>query len=84
MKKEYDIYEYIEYEKYNINKNDGLLTINLTGLNYINNAESMFFECILLQSLPDISKWDTKNVTNMRGMFNGCPFLNIPSKFKYH
>ena len=31
---------------------------------------AMFSGCLLLISLPDISKWDTKNVTNMTIMFN--------------
>jgi len=25
-----------------------------------------------LKSLPDISKWNTKNVPDMRNMFKGC------------
>ena len=42
----------------------------------------MFSECSSLTSLPDISKWNTNNVTNMSGMFIGCKKdLNIPSKF---
>ena len=43
----------------------------------------MFYNCKSLINLPDISKWNTNNVTNMSGMFNGCKKLsNIPSKFK--
>ena len=38
--------------------------------------DGMFAECISLKSLPDISNWDTKNVTDMDGMFNGCHLLN--------
>ena len=42
----------------------------------------MFSKCSSLTSLPDISKWNTNNVTNMSGMFNNCKKdLNIPSKF---
>ena len=29
----------------------------------------MFYRCSSLISLPDLSKWDTKNVTNMSGIF---------------
>ena len=36
----------------------------------------MFSGCKSLKELPDISKWDTKNVTNMRGMFYDCNSLN--------
>ena len=46
---------------------------------------SMFSNCESLSSLPDISKWDTKNVTNMSGMFYFCNKLSksdIPLKFK--
>ena len=42
---------------------------------------SMFNFCNSLKSLPDISKWDTKNVTNMSGMFSGCNKKIIPKKF---
>ncbi len=35
-------------------------------------------------SLPDISKWNTSNVTDMSGMFYGCNTLpeKILNKFK--
>ena len=36
----------------------------------------MFSHCESLKSLPDIFKWDTKNVTNMSHMFRNCSFLN--------
>ena len=43
----------------------------------------MFYNCELLSSLPDISKWNTNNVNNMSFMFSNCkPSLNIPLKFK--
>ena len=32
----------------------------------------MFYGCKYLISLPDLSKWNTQNVTNMRSMFSGC------------
>jgi len=32
----------------------------------------MFYKCSKLSKLPDISKWNTNNVTNMSGMFFGC------------
>ena len=41
----------------------------------------MFFECKSLSSLSNISKWNTKNITNTGGMFNGCEF-SIYSKLK--
>ena len=43
----------------------------------------MFYKCSSLSSLPDISKWNTSNVTDMSDMFSECiGTLNIPSKFK--
>jgi surface protein len=42
----------------------------------------MFDGCSSLSSLPDISKWNTSNVTDMSYMFSGCnKSLKIP-KFK--
>ena len=42
----------------------------------------MFYGCKSLNSLPDISKWNTSNVKNMSGMFDEClSTINIPLKF---
>ena len=35
----------------------------------------MFSDCLSLESLPDISKWNTTNVTDMSLMFSGCKTL---------
>ena len=35
----------------------------------------MFNECSKISSLPDISKWNTNKVTNMKTMFQGCSSL---------
>ena len=35
----------------------------------------MFASCKSLKSLPDISHWDTKNVTKMNWMFFDCSSL---------
>ena len=43
----------------------------------------MFSLCHSLTSLPDISKWNTNNVTDMSSMFDGCnKSLNIPTWYK--
>ena len=45
----------------------------------------LFFHCSSLKSLPDISKWNTNNVTNMSGLFYNCSsliYLPDISKFK--
>ena len=36
-----------------------------------------------LESLPDISKWDTKNVNNMSSMFYSCKSLEYLSNISY-
>ena len=36
----------------------------------------MFWYCESLSSLPDISKWNTFNVNNMRWMFWNCESLS--------
>ena len=39
----------------------------------------MFYGCSSLISLPDISKLDTKNVIDMRDMFNECSsIISLP------
>ena len=38
--------------------------------------KSMFSDCNKLSSLPDISKWDISNVTNMSSMFYNCNKLS--------
>ena len=35
------------------------------------------FDTSGLELLPDISKWDTKNVTNISNMFSYCDSLNF-------
>ena len=42
----------------------------------------MFSRCGSLESFPDISKWDTKNVTEMDGMFKYCCKEIVPKKYK--
>ena len=36
----------------------------------------MFYGCAKLSSLPDISKWNTNNVTDMNQMLYGCKKLS--------
>ena len=46
---------------------------------------NLFNGCSSLGSLPDISKWNTKNVTNMEYMFNGCSSLvSLPDISKWN
>ena len=53
----------------------------VTGLEYLNTSNvtdmnSMFRRCHALKSL-DVSRFDTRNVTNMSYMFGGCGFESI-------
>ena len=49
-----------------------MLKIWAVCLVVVNNMCSMFIGCKSLESLPDISKWDIKNVNDMRDMFFEC------------
>ena len=40
--------------------------------NYYYDMSYMFYNCRLLSSLPDISKWNTNNINSMKGMFYNC------------
>ena len=40
-----------------------------------NNISYMFHNCFSLKKLPDISKWKTSNILNMKGLFEGCKSL---------
>ena len=67
-----DLCDYIEIK----NKEQKKLEIKLFEINTITNMYFMFYGCSSLSSLPDISKWDTKNVKNMSSMFYGCSSLS--------
>ena len=44
----------------------------------------MFNWCCTLKSLPDISKWNTKNIKNMNWMFSECKGLkSLPDLYKW-
>ena len=45
----------------------------------------MFAFCAELESIPDISNWNTSNVKNMNSMFLSCESLeSIPDIFKWN
>ena len=49
--------------------------------------DGLFKNCLSLQSLPDISKWNIKNVVNINNIFKGCSSLfSFPdiSKWNFH
>ena len=37
----------------------------------------MFSKCVVLKTLPDISKWDVNNMDNMSYMFENCSSLTL-------
>ena len=49
--------------------------IKLHGIQNIDNLNHMFYSCESLLSLPDISKWNTSNITDMSYMFSWCKSL---------
>jgi len=45
----------------------------------------MFYECLSISSLPDISKWNTNNVSNITDIFKGCSSLSsLPDISKWN
>ena len=45
----------------------------------------MFYNCSLLKSLPDISKWNTNNVTDMSLIFYDChSLISLPDISKWN
>ncbi len=60
-------------------KNKNLLEIKLREIKPIINMFGMFYRCKSLVSLPDISKWNTTQVTNMSNMFYICKSLKYLS-----
>ena len=51
----------------------------------IKDMSYMLYECKQLSSLPDISKWNTNNVTNMSYMFYECKQLSsLPDISKWN
>ena len=52
---------------------------------YYYDMSRMFYDCISLLSLPDISKWNTINVINMSDMFSCCSSLSsLPDISKWN
>ena len=68
--KEYELME--NFELKNINNPKDNIEIILQGINNITNMSYMFSKCSSLISLPDISEWDTSNVTVMSCIFEKC------------
>ena len=45
----------------------------------------LFKGCISLISIPDISKWNTNNITDFNNIFSGCvSLISLPDIFKWN
>ena len=80
-KKEYELLEKFNVKNYNGEK----LLVKLSGINKITASSYMFYDCSKLSELPDISKWNTSNIENMRYMFHDCSsLLQLPDISKWN
>ena len=53
--------------------------------NYFSDISRMCYNCLLLSSLPDISKWNTDNVIDMNSIFYNCSSLtSLPDISKWN
>ena len=68
------------------NNEDNLLTSSqFNDFKKIYVMNNMFYGCESLITLPDISKWNTSNVTKMTNMFYGCKSLkSLPDISKWN
>ena len=57
------------------NISSDFLTIKLRGINQIVDMSYIFWKCSYLHSLPDINKWNTKNIISMKDSFRLCSSL---------
>ena len=62
-------------EYLNLRNNEKFLVVKLKGINYIEDMSYMLSECEELESLLDISKWNTNHVINMSYMSCKCESL---------
>ena len=82
---EYELQSDFNLENLDINRENNFLEIKLKGVKNIKDASSMFCMCKTLISLPDISKLDTSEVTNMSAMFDVCSSLSsLPDISKWN
>ena len=76
--KEYELLEFFEIK--NLKSKSNILSIELIGISNISDMSSIFCGCSELNSLPNISNWNTCNIFDMNSIFSGCSSLNsIPN-----
>ena len=87
----YPIYEESEINdnNYSSSANNSLISFWIDKLKMYNNIVSdmsfMFYKCSSLKYLPNISHWNTDNLTNISFLFYGCSsLLTIPDICKWN
>ena len=80
---------YTSIEKINENEEDNstikYITDNLSFQPTFTNMSCMFNECASLKILPDLSKWNTDNVTDISSMFSRCAkLISLPDISKWN
>jgi len=71
-------------EKVKVEDPNKTLEIKLIKINEPTDLSEMFYECDCLSNINIKNKWNTSNVTTMRGMFYGCKALkNLPDISKW-
>ena len=57
-------------------KNKNNIEIKIIEIKNVIDMSYMFYNCSLLSSLPDISKWNISNVIDMSYIFYECSYLS--------
>ena len=71
--KNHELCEYLYKEE--INNNQNTIEIKLKEIKAMTNLSYMFYYCLSLISLPDISEWNMSNVTDLSYIFCCCESL---------
>ncbi len=75
--KEYELMEYFEIKNLKNKSTNNILSVELNGIQNITNMSNMFGNLSSqIISIPDISNWNTINVTDMSSLFKECTNLN--------
>ena len=83
--KDYELCDYINFDEYNINKNEENFEVVLKENKKITNMSNIFNDCESLKCISNIDKWDTQNVTNMSKMFMLCSNLDsLPKSLEWN
>ena len=71
----------ISVDKNEVELYDGLFDIKLKEIKIVTNMKEIFYFCY---SVPDVSMWDTSNISNMSYLFNYCKSLtSLPDISKW-